>query len=118
MGYRVYTIERQKALFDFSKRLLDELGYRRIQQKFGDGYKGLPSFAPFDGILITADAPELPQDLLAQLAPDGVLVVPVGDVESEQRMLRVRRGPDAGWIHEDLGSFRFVPMLKDVATQR
>lgn len=118
MGYRVYTIERQKALFDFSKRLLDELGYRRIQQKFGDGYKGLPSFAPFDGILITAAAPELPQDLLAQLAPDGVLVVPVGDVESEQRMLRVRRGPDAGWIHEDLGSFRFVPMLKDVATQR
>ena len=118
MGYRVYTIERQKALFDFSKRLLDELGYRRIQQKFGDGYKGLPSFAPFDGILITAAAPELPQDLLAQLAPEGVLVVPVGDVEAEQRMLRVRRGSDAAWIHEDLGSFRFVPMLKDVATQR
>jgi hypothetical protein len=55
---------------------------------------------------------------LAQLAPEGVLVVPVGDVESEQRMLRVRRGADAAWIHEDLGSFRFVPMLKDVATQR
>jgi protein-L-isoaspartate(D-aspartate) O-methyltransferase len=118
MGYRVYTIERQKALFDFSKRLLDEMGYRRIQQKFGDGYKGLPSFAPFDGILITAAAPELPQDLLVQLAPEGVLVVPVGEVEAEQRMLRVRRGPDMGWVHEDLGSFRFVPMLKDVATQR
>jgi protein-L-isoaspartate(D-aspartate) O-methyltransferase len=118
MGYRVYTIERQKALFDFSKRLLDELGYRRITQKFGDGYKGLPAFAPFDGILITAAAPELPKDLLEQLAPDGVLVVPVGEVEAEQRMLRVRRGPDAAWIHEDLGSFRFVPMLKDVATQR
>jgi protein-L-isoaspartate(D-aspartate) O-methyltransferase len=118
LGYKVFTIERQKALFDFSKRLLAELGTRRITQKFGDGYKGLPAFAPFDGILITAAAPELPRDLLEQLAPDGVLVVPVGDVEAEQRMLRVRRAPDGSWIHEDLGSFRFVPMLKDVATQR
>jgi protein-L-isoaspartate(D-aspartate) O-methyltransferase len=91
---------------------------RRITQKFGDGYKGLPAFAPFDGILITAAAPELPAELLEQLAPGGVLVVPVGDVESEQRMLRVRRGSDGTWDHEDLGSFRFVPMLKDVATAR
>ncbi|MCE2816123.1 MAG: protein-L-isoaspartate(D-aspartate) O-methyltransferase [Cryomorphaceae bacterium] len=118
LGYKVFTIERQKALFDFSKRLLSELGMRRITQKFGDGYKGLPAFAPFDGILITAAAPELPSELLEQLAPGGVLVVPVGDVESEQRMLRVRRGSDGTWDHEDLGSFRFVPMLKDVATAR
>ncbi|MEY4460774.1 MAG: hypothetical protein RL429_763 [Bacteroidota bacterium] len=118
LGYKVFTIERQKALFDFSKRLLGELGMRRITQKFGDGYKGLPAFAPFDGILITAAAPELPQELLEQLAPNGVLVVPVGDVEAEQRMLRVRRGADGTWVNEDLGSFRFVPMLKDVATQR
>jgi len=118
LGYKVFTIERQKALFDFSKRLLGELGMRRITQKFGDGYKGLPAFAPFDGILITAAAPELPAELLEQLAPGGVLVVPVGDVESEQRMLRVRRGSDGTWDHEDLGSFRFVPMLKDVATAR
>ncbi|MFZ9732706.1 MAG: protein-L-isoaspartate(D-aspartate) O-methyltransferase [Schleiferiaceae bacterium] len=118
MGYRVFTVERQKALFDFSKRLLAELGYRRINQKFGDGYKGMPAYGPFDGILITAAAPELPQELLDQLAPDGVLVVPVGDVESEQRMIRVKRGTDGSWMHEDLGSFRFVPMLKDVATQR
>ena len=118
LGYKVFTIERQKALFDFSKRLLGELGMRRITQKFGDGYKGLPAFAPFDGILITAAAPELPQELLEQLAPNGVLVVPVGDVEAEQRMLRVRRGTDGTWVNEDLGSFRFVPMLKDVATQR
>ncbi|MFZ9778291.1 MAG: protein-L-isoaspartate O-methyltransferase, partial [Schleiferiaceae bacterium] len=90
----------------------------RINQKFGDGYKGMPAYGPFDGILITAAAPELPQELLDQLAPDGVLVVPVGDVESEQRMIRVRRGTDGSWMHEDLGSFRFVPMLKDVATQR
>ena len=118
LGYKVFTIERQKALFDFSKRLLSELGMRRITQKFGDGYKGLPAFAPFDGILITAAAPELPAELLEQLAPGGVLVVPVGDVESEQRMLRVRRGSNGTWDHEDLGSFRFVPMLKDVATAR
>jgi len=118
LGYKVFTIERQKALFDFSKRLLSELGMRRITQKFGDGYKGLPAFAPFDGILITAAAPELPSELLEQLAPGGVLIVPVGDVESEQRMLRVRRGSDGTWDHEDLGSFRFVPMLKDVATAR
>lgn len=118
LGYKVFTIERQKALFDFSKRLLGELGMRRITQKFGDGYKGLPAYAPFDGILITAAAPELPKELLEQLAPNGVLVVPVGDVEAEQRMLRVRRAADGTWVNEDLGSFRFVPMLKDVATQR
>lgn len=118
LGYRVYTIERQKALFDFSKRLLAELGYTRMNQKFGDGYKGLPAFAPFDGIIITAAAPALPAELLDQLSPTGVLIVPIGAVESEQRMLKVRRGEDGEWIHEDLGSFRFVPMLKDVSSAR
>ncbi len=118
LGYRVYTIERQKALFDFSKRLLAELGYKRMNQKFGDGYKGLPAFAPFDGIIITAAAPALPEELLDQLSPTGVLIVPIGAVESEQRMLKVRRGEDGEWLHEDLGSFRFVPMLKDVSSSR
>lgn len=118
LGFRVYTIERQKALFDFSKRLLAELGYTRMNQKFGDGYKGLPAFAPFDGIIITAAAPALPAELLDQLSPTGVLIVPIGAVESEQRMLKVRRGEDGEWIHEDLGSFRFVPMLKDVSSAR
>ena len=118
LGYRVYTIERQKALFDFSKRLLAELGYTRMNQKFGDGYKGLPAFAPFDGIIITAAAPALPTELLDQLSPSGVLIVPIGAVESEQRMLKVRRGLDGEWLHEDLGSFRFVPMLKDVSSSR
>ena len=118
LGYRVYTIERQKALFDFSKRLLAELGYTRMNQKFGDGYKGLPAFAPFDGIIITAAAPALPTELLDQLSPSGVLIVPIGAVESEQRMLKVRRGSDGEWLHEDLGSFRFVPMLKDVSSSR
>ena len=72
MGFKVYSIERQKELFDFSKSLLLNLKYK-ITQKFGDGYKGMPSYAPFDGILITAAAPEIPMDLVHQLNPEGVL---------------------------------------------
>lgn len=117
MGYKVYTIERQKELFDFSKGLLQELGYR-VTQKFGDGYKGMPAFAPFDGILVTAAAPSLPQELLEQLRPEGRLIVPVGDVESEQSMHAVWMDATGARHEEVLGQFRFVPMLKDVDAGR
>ncbi|MDG1252571.1 MAG: protein-L-isoaspartate(D-aspartate) O-methyltransferase [Schleiferiaceae bacterium] len=117
MGYKVYTIERQKELFDFSKSLLLDLGYR-VSQKFGDGYKGMPAFAPFDGILVTAAAPALPQELLEQLRPGGRLIVPVGEVESEQSMHAVWTDKAGLRQEEVLGQFRFVPMLKDVNTGR
>jgi protein-L-isoaspartate(D-aspartate) O-methyltransferase len=117
MGFKVYTIERQKELFDFSKGILRELGYR-VTQKFGDGYKGMPAFAPFDGILVTAAAPELPQELIAQLRPEARLIVPVGDVEQDQVMHAVWQDVHGTRQEEVLGQFRFVPMLKDVDTGR
>lgn len=117
MGFKVYTIERQKELFDFSKGILRELGYR-VTQKFGDGYKGMTAFAPFDGILVTAAAPELPQELIAQLRPEARLIVPVGDVEQDQVMHAVWQDVHGTRQEEVLGQFRFVPMLKDVDTGR
>jgi len=117
MGYKVFTIERQKELFDFSRPLLSRLGYR-VTQKFGDGYKGLPAFAPFDGILVTAAAPELPEALLGQLHPGGRLIVPVGEVGDDQLMHAFWRDEAGAVFSAALGSFRFVPMLKDVETQR
>lgn len=115
MGFRVYSIERQKELFDFSKRVLSELR-ATVVQRFGDGYKGMPAFAPFDGILVTAAAPDVPNALLAQLAVGGKLILPVGTEGADQRMWRITRLGDKSFEREDLGTFRFVPMLGNVAT--
>lgn len=114
MGFRVYSIERQKELFDFSKRVLSELR-ATVVQRFGDGYKGMPTFAPFDGILVTAAAPDVPNALLAQLAVGGKLILPVGPEGADQRMWRITRVGDKSFEREDLGAFRFVPMLGNVA---
>jgi protein-L-isoaspartate(D-aspartate) O-methyltransferase len=116
MGYKVHTIERQKELFEFSKRLLGELHAQGVQ-RFGDGYKGMPAFAPFDGILVTAAAPEIPPALLAQLAVGGKLILPVGPEGEDQRMWRITRQSDKDFDREDLGTFRFVPMLGNVENQ-
>jgi protein-L-isoaspartate(D-aspartate) O-methyltransferase len=116
MGYKVHTIERQKELFEFSKRLLGELHAQGVQ-RFGDGYKGMPAFAPFDGILVTAAAPEIPPALLAQLAVGGKLILPVGPEGGDQRMWRITRQSDKDFDREDLGTFRFVPMLGNVQNQ-
>jgi protein-L-isoaspartate(D-aspartate) O-methyltransferase len=115
MGFRVYSIERQKELFDFSKRVLAELR-ATVVQRFGDGYKGMPAFAPFDGILVTAAAPDVPNALLAQLAVGGKLILPVGPEGEDQRMWRITRLGDKSFERDDLGAFRFVPMLGNVAT--
>ena len=117
MGYKVFTIERQKELFDFSKGILETLGLR-VTQKFGDGFKGMPAYAPFDGIIVTAAAPILPEALLTQLKPGGRLIVPVGDVEEDQVMHAVWTDKEGDRKEETLGQFRFVPMLKDVDTGR
>lgn len=113
MGFKVFSIERQKSLFDFAKLLLPELGYR-LRQKFGDGYLGMPTFAPFDGIIVTAAAPSVPQALLDQLSIGGVLIIPVGEDAAGQVMHRVTRIAESKWETESMGLFRFVPMLKDV----
>ena len=116
MGFKVYSIERQKELFDFSKSLLLNLKYK-ITQKFGDGYKGMPSYGPFDGILITAAAPEVPMDLVRQLNPEGVLLMPLGRADDDQIMKRITFNKDGTLKEESMGNFRFVPMLKNVSTK-
>ena len=109
MGVKVFSVERQKELFDFSYQMLRDLGYT-ITQKYGDGYKGLPTFAPFDGIVVTAGAPFIPKDLMAQLKIGAKLVIPVGDVD--QVMNVVTRISDKKFTKEETGAFKFVPMLK------
>ena len=111
MGARVFTIERQKELFKKTKLFLPKLNYKPKKIIFGDGYKGLPDEAPFDGIIVTAGAPFVPKPLLAQLKIGGRLVIPVGD-EVQTMTLFVRIGEKDFEKHE-LGDFRFVPMLKD-----
>jgi protein-L-isoaspartate(D-aspartate) O-methyltransferase len=114
MGAKVFTIERQKKLYSKTKQFLPELGYRTIKCFYGDGYKGLPAFAPYDSILVTAAAPEIPLALLDQLRVDGVLVVPLGKADL-QVMVRLTKKQNGEIAQERFGGFRFVPLLKDKA---
>jgi protein-L-isoaspartate(D-aspartate) O-methyltransferase len=109
MGAKVFTIERQKTLYDKTKNLLPQLGY---QPKFfyGDGYKGLPVFAPFDKIIVTAGAPNIPEALLEQLKVGGTLVIPVGENDF-QVMTRIIKTGDKKFEKEEFGKFQFVPLL-------
>jgi protein-L-isoaspartate(D-aspartate) O-methyltransferase len=106
----VYTIERQNELFKKTKLFLPKLGYRPKYMGFGDGYKGLPEYAPFDKIIVTAGAPFVPKPLLAQLKIGGILVIPVGDKVQIMHLYK-RTGPKDFEKHE-LGECKFVPMLE------
>lgn len=108
---RVYTIERQLELFKKTRLFFEKMGYRPKKVVFGDGYKGLPEEAPFDGILVTAGAPEIPKALLAQLKIGGRCVIPVG--EEEQIMTVVTRRSEKEFEKIEYGSYRFVPLLED-----
>ena len=108
---KVYTIERQQGLFKKTKLLLGKMGYRPKKVIFGDGYKGLSEAAPFDGIIVTAGAPSVPKALLSQLKIGGRLVIPVGSVE--QIMTLYLRKSEKEFEKQELGLFRFVPMLED-----
>ena len=111
LGAKVYSIERQQELFKKTSKFLPKLGYRPKKLIFGDGYKGLPEEAPFDGIVVTAGAPFVPKPLLAQLKVGGRLVIPVGD-DVQVMTLYIRKGTKEFEKHE-LGDFRFVPLLED-----
>ena len=111
MGAKVYTIERQKTLYDRTKNALPNLNYKP-HFFYGDGYKGLPVFAPFDKILVTAGAPFIPQDLLDQLKTGGILVIPVGE-NGIQTMIKVVKNTDNQYIKTEFGSFKFVPLLEE-----
>ena len=111
LGAKVYSIERQQELFKKTSKFLPKLGYMPKKLIFGDGYKGLPEEAPFDGIIVTAGAPFVPKPLLAQLKIGGKLVIPVGD-DVQTMTLYIRKGAKEFEKHE-FGDFRFVPLLED-----
>ena len=110
LGARVYTIERRRQLFLDAQETLGALNYKP-SFFYGDGYEGLPAYAPFDRILITAAAPEIPQQLLEQLDTGGILVVPEGD-RYGQKMVRVIRESEDKYQRSEHGHFSFVPLLR------
>ncbi len=113
MGAKVFSIERQRKLYTKTKAFLAEFPYR-IKMFLGDGNKGLPTYGPFDRILITAAAPEIPQALVDQLKVGGMMVIPLCENEEHQTMLRLTKQEDGTLKREEHGDFRFVPMLKGV----
>ncbi len=114
LGAKVHSIERQKELFVKAKRTLSAMNYR-VRTYFGDGYKGLPAFAPFDKILVTCGAPFIPDDLRNQLKIGGTMVIPVGTGES-QEMTSLFKESEDNFVVNRHGDFKFVPMLEKKAT--
>ena len=113
---QVYSIERQKELYTRVKKFLPSVGYVPKKLIYGDGYLGLPEEAPFDGIIVTAGAPEVPKALLSQLKVGGRLVIPVGD--DVQVMTLFIRNSEKSFEKHEFGDFRFVPMLKEKSNNR
>lgn len=111
LGASVFTIERQKELYDFVGQFFFLRRYPNIRRFYGDGYEGLPSYAPFDKVIITAAAPYVPPKLVDQLKPGGIMVAPVGN-DAGQVMMRITKRPDGTVREEELGHFSFVPMLE------
>ncbi len=110
MNALVYTVERQKDLFDFSQKKLRELHLRPKFQSFGDGFAGLPTFAPFDKIIVTCGAESLPTELLKQLKIGGKMVIPMGKTD-EQILYRFTKISETEFEKEEFGIYKFVPML-------
>ncbi len=112
MGAQVFSIERQRNLYFQTKDLLDRMPFR-VKTFLGDGYEGLPTFQPFDRVLITAAAPVIPPKLVEQLKVGGIMVIPLDNDGSEkQTMLRLTKQPDGTLTREEFGDCRFVPMLE------
>ena len=110
LGARVYTIERIRELHLIAREQLSQLGYKP-NFHYGDGYEGLPTFGPFHRILVTAGANEIPEKLIGQLAPEGRMVIPVGD-NSGQKMLLIEKDKNGDIHKSEHGNFSFVPLLQ------
>ena len=110
IGANVFTIERQKKLFDLHKKFVLRNKYPNIKYFYGDGFEGLPTYAPFDKVIVTAAAPFIPPKLIAQLKTGGKMVIPVGEGKV-QKMLRLTKNADGGFSEETFENFSFVPML-------
>lgn len=112
MGAKVFTIERQKKLFELTQKFVLKAKYPGIKFFYGDGFEGLPTFAPFDKVLITAAAPYIPPRLIDQLKIGGIMVLPLETKEGNQRMLRLTKTAEGKFEEEEFDQFKFVPMLK------
>lgn len=110
---KVYTIERQAALFKSSHKIFQEMALFNISNYHGDGYQGIPKRAPFDRIIVTAGAKRIPQTLLAQLAPNGIMVIPVSNGES-QEMVVIKRDQNGRFTKSLHGECEFVPFLEGI----
>ena len=110
LGVQVYTIERQKKLFEFNKKFEYLRKYPNIKFFYGDGYEGLPTFAPFDRVLITAAAPDVPMKLIQQMKTGGKMVIPMGsgDIQVMKRITKLENGELSTEVFDQ---FSFVPML-------
>lgn len=111
LGVELYTIEFQEKLFEKAKVMLPKIGYSPTFF-YGDGSKGLKQHAPYDGIIVTAGAPAVPEDLIEQLKPNGKLVIPVGDRKT-QKMLRITKDENGKVDQEEFDHFAFVPLVGD-----
>lgn len=110
LGAQVFTIERQKLIFDINKNFEYAKKFPSIKFFYGDGFEGLPTFAPFDKIIITAAADIIPPRLVEQLKPGGIMVIPLNEEKEVQRMLRITKNADATITEEKFDLFSFVPM--------
>ena len=110
MGAKVFSIERQRELHLKAKKIIHDLNFTP-RLSFGDGYLGLPLIAPFDKIIVTCGAPDIPQTLKDQLKIGGVMIIPIGE-GSEQIMKRIVKVSETEFQEEELGTFKFVPMLE------
>lgn len=114
MGVKVFTIERQRNLYFKTKDILELLPFR-VKAFLGDGFEGLPTYAPFDRVIITAGAPTLPMTLVEQMKPNGIMVIPMDNADGQsQTMLRITKMEDGMLKKEEFGDFKFVPMLKEI----
>ncbi len=114
MGAKVFTIERQRNLFFKTKEVIGQLSFR-VKAFLGDGYDGLPNHQPFDRVIITAGAPDIPEALTQQMKPGGIMVIPMDNAEGDgQIMLKVTKKEDGTLKREAFGDFKFVPMLKEI----
>lgn len=111
LGAKVFSIERHKELHLKAKRIIQHFNYTP-RLSFGDGFKGLPGFAPFDKVIITCGAPYIPQALIDQMKIGGIMIIPIGEGE-EQQMKRIVKISETEIQEEDFGVFKFVPMLEN-----
>lgn len=112
MGAKVFSIERQRELYDKTRLFLPYIGYGTAKLFYGDGYKGLPQYAPFDKIIVTAGAPYIPEDLLSQLSIGGIMIIPIGNgPEQIMNLLYKKSGTEFDKV--EFGKFKFVPMLQN-----